>query len=84
MLFVVKVFNLKPFHWSHRFSSLRQTGRLKSANISVDYTDGCIISKENSSVGRKNRGKVIDESRKESGTKGRFLGTPEEGKPGKE
>ena len=64
MLFVSKMFNLKPFFRSHRFARLRQVQRLKTANVVTDYKDGHIISKENSRVEKKNREKVVDEGRK--------------------
>ena len=49
ILFVFRVFNLKPFHWSHRFAKVDKDlkWRLKTRNVMADYKDGQIISKEN-------------------------------------
>ena len=55
---------------------------MKTANVVTDYKDGRIISKENSRVERKNRVKVVNEGRKQSGTKDRALGDPRRGNPG--
>ena len=53
---------------------------MKTANVDTDYKDCHIISKENRRVEKK-RGKVVNEGRKQSGTKDRALGDPRRGKP---
>ena len=85
ILFVFKVFNLKPFLWSHRFARLRQVWsedwRLQVSSLTIKI----VVSSAKRTVELRGRteGRSLMKAENRVGPRIEPWGIPEEGNPGK-